>query len=510
MSCKKDVEKAPIRSGSVPTQYCSALNCHNARAKNRKMSFFRFPKDKDRCMKWVDNCRRNELQQKDPESLYRNYAFCADHFEDSQFMNVQAKNRLVWNAIPTVFDVPDPPPTIAEEKASGSPFFPPSPPKEDSDDDHGMMLGVVRSVPDCISPTTETIQPNPDDYSAEVAARIVDGDCEPTEPVAAKSRKRLSAVVLTPQQIRRIKTRQLVNRQRIKIWRLKKQVAALKSKVKTIDTPDDIVRYASKYLSKVSLDFFANQIRMASKKNRGKRWTRDDQYFALLLHCISADAYRLCNKVFNLPNVRTLQRWLKGFKQEPDFEKQLRAYKENLLRNTDRDSVAEAHSATSDQPVRQALTAEGPPEDGSNSQGPGRHCPLQSLSRQLGLKPKRARTAGQRGRQPEEGTGQRQPEPPLELFASFTPFEQPAPHHIQFQLHSNPLDPQTFQFLADGDLDATSIAAVRELDPQGTVTLTPITNGLPVTLAGDILNLEIVTLNLEEEDATAVQSVGLT
>ena len=37
--------------------YCAAINCHNARG-NCTLSMFRFPKDEERCKKWVQNSRR--------------------------------------------------------------------------------------------------------------------------------------------------------------------------------------------------------------------------------------------------------------------------------------------------------------------------------------------------------------------------------------------------------------------------------------------------------------------
>lgn len=89
----------------------------------------------DRCLKWVENSRRKDLEGKEADILYRSYSLCSAHFEDSQFMNAQLKNSLVWNAIPTLFDVPDPPLSIAEEKANGCSLFPPSPARDDSDDD---------------------------------------------------------------------------------------------------------------------------------------------------------------------------------------------------------------------------------------------------------------------------------------------------------------------------------------------------------------------------------------
>ena len=37
------------------------------------------------------------------------YQLCSKHFEDSEFMNKETKNKLIWNAIPTLFDVPNSP-----------------------------------------------------------------------------------------------------------------------------------------------------------------------------------------------------------------------------------------------------------------------------------------------------------------------------------------------------------------------------------------------------------------
>ena len=90
--------------------YCAAYNCHNAR-RNYKLSMFRFPKDDERCRKWVQNSQRDDLRNIPTKKLY-NYELCSMHFEDSQFKNKQKRNRFIETAIPTLFDVPNPPPKI--------------------------------------------------------------------------------------------------------------------------------------------------------------------------------------------------------------------------------------------------------------------------------------------------------------------------------------------------------------------------------------------------------------
>ena len=46
------------------------------------------------------------------EKLNKQYTVCANHLEDNQFMNTAMKNKLIHNAVPTVFDVPNPPPKL--------------------------------------------------------------------------------------------------------------------------------------------------------------------------------------------------------------------------------------------------------------------------------------------------------------------------------------------------------------------------------------------------------------
>jgi hypothetical protein len=50
------------------------------------------------------NCRRADLDGKSVQDLHKNYVLCANHFENSQFLN-GLQNRLKWNAVPTVFNV---------------------------------------------------------------------------------------------------------------------------------------------------------------------------------------------------------------------------------------------------------------------------------------------------------------------------------------------------------------------------------------------------------------------
>ena len=94
--------------------YCAAINCHNSRG-NCTLSMFGFPKDEERCKKWVQHVRRDDLRHT-PLNKLCHFKLCSNHFEDSQFMNRNTKSKLIWNAVPTLFDVPNPPAKITPSR----------------------------------------------------------------------------------------------------------------------------------------------------------------------------------------------------------------------------------------------------------------------------------------------------------------------------------------------------------------------------------------------------------
>ena len=71
-----------------------------------------------RSRKWATNSGRGDLNGFTTERLNKTYSLCAAHFEDSQFMNIKEKRRLIWNAVPTLFDVPNPLQTIESQRPS--------------------------------------------------------------------------------------------------------------------------------------------------------------------------------------------------------------------------------------------------------------------------------------------------------------------------------------------------------------------------------------------------------
>ena len=71
-----------------------------------------------RSKRWVINLRREDLMEYSTEQLYAQYTVCANHFEDSQFMNPAQKNRLIHNAVPTLIAQHNAPPKADTKKAT--------------------------------------------------------------------------------------------------------------------------------------------------------------------------------------------------------------------------------------------------------------------------------------------------------------------------------------------------------------------------------------------------------
>lgn len=82
---------------------CCAPSC-SARSE-QGVRLFAFPTDINRRKRWIINCRRDKWT---PSSTSR---LCETHFEGSQFEHNRADGwlKLKPNAIPTLFNVPNPP-----------------------------------------------------------------------------------------------------------------------------------------------------------------------------------------------------------------------------------------------------------------------------------------------------------------------------------------------------------------------------------------------------------------
>ncbi|XP_063058153.1 52 kDa repressor of the inhibitor of the protein kinase-like [Engraulis encrasicolus] len=95
---------------------CSAINCTNYYSTG-DLSFHRFPKDPQRCAKWVQNLRNASLRRITPERLNKNYRVCSAHFDDSQIRwRYNVRLGLTSDAVPTIVNAPNPPPPLGKRK----------------------------------------------------------------------------------------------------------------------------------------------------------------------------------------------------------------------------------------------------------------------------------------------------------------------------------------------------------------------------------------------------------
>ncbi|XP_006006171.1 uncharacterized protein SI:DKEY-250D21.1 isoform X2 [Latimeria chalumnae] len=88
----------------MPYHVCAAPNCGQASQRSR-IPFFRFPTDPIRCKKWLENCRRTDLEIKTPTELHNLYKLCILHFEPAMVCrNSTSRTVLKKDAVPTIFD----------------------------------------------------------------------------------------------------------------------------------------------------------------------------------------------------------------------------------------------------------------------------------------------------------------------------------------------------------------------------------------------------------------------
>ena len=274
--------------------FCSAVNCSNAFNKDscKGKHFFRFPSDDSRCQKWVQNCRRADLMGKTTQYLNKSCRLCSDHFEENQF-RMPEKKRLNWNAIPTIFTVPNlPKPTTSKRPAprDRSQHEPPSQKSKLHADTAGVGDREAGEEEIRFAPTT--VCENPENETAKVEIL----------------KRKISSL-------------------RSRLYRRKKKdlKEKLSKKTKTARRPNksiqDLGRRLSEFFSGATLEFLRTQLRLINRKRHGFRWKDDDKAFALSLYHASPKACRILKQLFLLPSVNTLRKIMQKIRVYPGFNR---------------------------------------------------------------------------------------------------------------------------------------------------------------------------------------------
>jgi len=82
---------------------CSVKYCQNKVALTKNISYFNYPKHVPIRVIWIHNCQTQYIVDPNPNKQC-NYRVCSDHFEPTMFINHTTRNRLAFNAVPTIFN----------------------------------------------------------------------------------------------------------------------------------------------------------------------------------------------------------------------------------------------------------------------------------------------------------------------------------------------------------------------------------------------------------------------
>lgn len=107
---QNDDECEPLFATADRPIYCASNTCRNFSSGNSisdtsalPVSFYRFPRDAERCKQWVDNCGNRALLGTSVANVYLNNYLCVLHFTTSQLESGGGSGRLVPDAVPTLF-----------------------------------------------------------------------------------------------------------------------------------------------------------------------------------------------------------------------------------------------------------------------------------------------------------------------------------------------------------------------------------------------------------------------
>ena len=196
--------------------------------------------------------------------MYQNYRLCGEHFEKSQF-KVGARPMLIQSAIPTIFNVPNPPKRIELKRKMV---------------ERHPLPDVKRKK---VTPMQHILESPPREQAARTKR-------EPDTPRKSILKKKI---------------RQL----QVKSWRQAQKMNKLKH-----STPkqryQNMLEGIKEHLPTASAEFIVCQIRMARRSPKGYRWPKRAKLLALSIFYHSQSAYEILSQVFKLPSKRCLQMML--------------------------------------------------------------------------------------------------------------------------------------------------------------------------------------------------------
>ncbi len=256
------------------SQWCSAINCNNNRKKNPDFSFFSVPsKDQERAKKWIINSRRDDLLKKDIKYLTANICFCQVHFEPHMFMNANApKKRLVWNAVPTLFDVPNPPKLAKIQRKE--PF--------------------ARSAPSLQSGNVHAKANETQAYIQRVRER-------------KKKERELRQLLKSSSAMSKAKKLLKAKNNALYYLRKTKVKRELSSQGNKVDT---ILQAVTPLLTKDEMTILKERLESKGKSRKGREYSTDYKHLVIRISFKSTKTYKYLSKRLNLPPKSTISRWM--------------------------------------------------------------------------------------------------------------------------------------------------------------------------------------------------------
>ena len=256
--------------------WCGAINCSNSKMSHPNYSFFQFPKkDADRAKRWLINLRRADLMDKDLVYLHKNIYLCPEHFEDHMFMNSK-KNKLVWNAVPTLFKISNPPGPDRKRK-----------------------LPTPRSAVD--AKKTRKVQET---------QSYIDSCLQRQREVRALEVKNRNSGSM--KRIRRILKAKNDALRYVQISKKKKAQSPLKV--------DQVLQVVKPLLSRDELILLRERLQ---KKNRKGPYSEDFKRLCISISFKSTSTYKYLSKKLHLPPKSTISRWMAKVAFDEGFDEEM-------------------------------------------------------------------------------------------------------------------------------------------------------------------------------------------
>ena len=244
--------------------------------------------------------------------MYNAYTLCSKHFEDSQFMNPAKKNSLIHTAVPTIFDVPNPPPSVTPKRplpkhTCATP--PPKPstamtqpcsPTEEANDEEGNTTKVL------------LVNINVNSKSSDKSINNKN-NCKAYLIFSVPEKRQKTHVPDTP---RKIKLKKTVKALRVQLQRERKKKTLQKTKTLQLK---NALKCIAEYLPPDTVSFIESQVEMSKQCKRAYRWKTKDKMIALSIFFHSQKVYKILSKLFILPSKSTLLRDLKKMNMKPGF-----------------------------------------------------------------------------------------------------------------------------------------------------------------------------------------------